>query len=180
MTHDKKQLLPIERFLWSLDIVEREGRHLRYSWETLFGSGNVLDSDWVAGLDQHPEEAVRLEAFVSRFGRMQDTIADKLIPRWLQSLAERTGSQIENLDRAERLGVLESTEEWLVARKLRNQLIHEYMQDPVAFSEALYSARRFSMMLMATYNNLRDYAEQRMSLDSSLPEPLVLPDQHHQ
>ncbi|MDZ7853692.1 MAG: hypothetical protein U5L98_13895 [Halomonas sp.] len=63
MTHDKKQLLPIDRFLWSLDIVEREGRHLRYSWETLFGSGNVLDSDWVLGLDQHPEEAVRLEAF---------------------------------------------------------------------------------------------------------------------
>ncbi|MBB3332710.1 vancomycin permeability regulator SanA [Halomonas campaniensis] len=74
--------------------------------------------------------------------------------------------------------MLASTEAWLAARKLRNQLIHEYMQDPVAFAEALASARQFSLMLMATYNSLRDYAEQRMSLDGSLPEALVLPDQH--
>ncbi|WP_205738551.1 hypothetical protein [Billgrantia endophytica] len=111
MSKDTQQLLPVDRFLSTLDIVEREGRHLRYSWNSLFGVGAPEpDADWVAGLEHHPEEAVRLEAFVSRYGRMQDTIADKLIPRWLQSMAERTGSQIENLNRAERLGMLESVE----------------------------------------------------------------------
>ncbi|MBB3332430.1 hypothetical protein BDK63_003324, partial [Halomonas campaniensis] len=106
MTDGRQSLLPIDRFLWTLEIVRREGRHLSYSWRSLFESGTSLDSDWVASLDQCPEEAVRLEAFVSRYSRMQDTIADKLIPRWLQSLAERTGSQIENLNRAERLRCL--------------------------------------------------------------------------
>ncbi|MCA1769173.1 MAG: hypothetical protein LC652_04205 [Halomonas sp.] len=177
MTDDRQQLLPIDRFLWSLDIVEREGRHLRYSWHSLFGNGRDPGADWVSSLDRHPEEAIRLEAFVSRYSRMQDTIADKLIPRWLQSLAERTGSQIENLNRAERLGVLESTESWLAARKLRNQLVHEYMQDPEAFSDALQSAKAFSLMLMATYNQIRDYTEQRMPLEAKLPESLSLPDQ---
>jgi len=179
MTDDRQQLLPIDRFLWSLDIVEREGRHLRYSWHSLFGNGRHPGVDWVASLDQHPEEAIRLEAFVSRYSRMQDTIADKLIPRWLQSLAERTGSQIENLNRAERLGVLESTESWLAARKLRSQLVHEYMQDPEAFADALQSARAFSLMLMATYNQIRDYTEQRMALEVKLPESLSLPDQQY-
>jgi len=177
MTDDKKSLLPVDRFLWSLDIVRREGYHLSYSWGSLFGSRTHLDSAWVASLDQHPEEAIRLEAFVSRYSRMQDTIADKLIPRWLKSLAENTGSQIENLNRAERLGVLESTEAWLAARKLRNQLIHEYMQDPEAFADALGAARDYSLMLMATYNHIRAYAEDRMLLDEELPDRLVLPDQ---
>jgi len=83
----------------------------------------------VRQLDAHPELAERLETFVSRFGRMQHTIADKLLPRWLQALAETPGSQIETLNRAERLGVLASTEQWLEARKLRNHWVHEYMDD---------------------------------------------------
>lgn len=70
---------------------------------------------------------------MSRFGRMQDTIADKLFPRWLLALAETPGSQIETLNRAERLGILNSTERWLEMRNLRNRLVHEYMTDSAKF-----------------------------------------------
>lgn len=89
-----------------------------------------IDVDWVRGLEQAPELAERLEAFTSRYGRMQDTIAEKLLPRWLHALAERAGSQIETLNRAERLGVIASVERWLEGRKLRNRLVHAYMEDP--------------------------------------------------
>ena len=72
---------------------------------------------------------------MSRYGRLQDTIADKLLPRWLRALAERPGSQIEVLNRAEQLGVLEDVSQWLEARQLRNTLIHEYMEDSATFAE---------------------------------------------
>lgn len=113
-----------QRFLTTLRIVQREGEHLRYSWHRLFDQ--TIDTEWVVSLDRDPERAERLEAFVSRFGRLQDTIATKLLPRWLMALAEEPGSQIETLNRAERLGVLESADRWLEARQLRNRLIHEY------------------------------------------------------
>ena len=45
--------------------------------------------------------AERLDAFVSRFGRLQDTVGDKLLPALLFALAEKTGPAIDNLDRAE-------------------------------------------------------------------------------
>ncbi|MCL7929747.1 hypothetical protein [Halomonas llamarensis] len=167
-------LLPVNRFIATLEVVEREGVHLAYSWQTLFGDGQKIDAEWVIGLERNPEEAVRLEAFVSRYGRMQDTLADKLLPRWLMALAERPGSQIETLNRAERLGVIESVEAWLAARKLRNQLVHEYMQDPVAFAEALNVAMSTSVMVLETYNHLQRYAENTMNL-SNLPKPLRLP-----
>ena len=91
-------LLPVERFLHTLKIVAREGQHLSYSWHRLYA--DEIDQAWVGRLESEPELAERLEAFISRFGRMQDTIADKLLPRWLESMAEMPGSQIETLNRA--------------------------------------------------------------------------------
>lgn len=157
-----ESLLPIDRFLDTLSIVEKEGRHLSFSWSRLFLT--EVNVQWVEDLDKNPELAEKLEAFVSRFGRMQDTIADKLLPRWLQAQAENPGSQIEVLNRAERLNVLDSVENWLIARKLRNRLVHEYMEAPKAFSDDLNLAKELSSMLITTYNQLRDFANSRMHL----------------
>jgi hypothetical protein len=168
--------LPAARFLQTLAIVEKEGKHLSYSWRSL--SSQTIDVEWVDELEQNPGCAERLEAFVSRFGRMQDTMADKLFPRWLLALAEIPGSQIETLNRAERLGVLTSTERWLEARNLRNRLVHEYMTDPAKFIEDVALAKEYSLMLMETYNRLRQDATTRMGYkEESLPEKLTLPDQ---
>jgi hypothetical protein len=153
-------LLPIERFRQTLEVVDREAGHLAYSRSRL--AAERIDADWVASLAQHPELAERLEAFVSRFGRMQDTIADKLLPRWLLALAEKPGSQIEVLNRAERLGVVQSTEEWLAARKLRKRLVHEYSESATAFAADLELALRYTEMLMDTDERVRSFAATRM------------------
>ena len=166
--------LPVARFLDTLEIVAKEGKHLSYSWNSLFNQS--IDMEWVVGLEQNPRRAEQLEAFVSRFGRMQDTMADKLFPRWLLALAEVPGSQIETLNRAERLGVLTSTERWLEARNLRNRLVHEYMTDPAKFVGDLALAREYSLMLIATFNCLRHDAMTRMGhKKETLPEELTLP-----
>jgi len=168
--------LPVERFLQTLRLVSREGNHLLYSHGRLYSQ--PVDVTWVQGLDSRPELAERLEAFVSRFGRMQDTIADKLLPRWLLALAETPGSQIETLNRAERLGVVSNVESWLEARKLRNRLVHEYMEDAEAFAEDLALAREYSTMLLDTFNHLRNFAAKRMEIEkATLPELLDLPRQ---
>lgn len=162
-------LLPIDRFVETLKIVQKEGWHLSFSWNRLFA--NEINEKWVKELDQKPELAEQLEAFVSRFGRMQDTIADKLLPRWLQAQAENAGSQIEVLNRAERLGVVDSVDNWLIARKLRNRLVHEYMEAPKAFADDLNLAKQFSLMLVDTYNQLWKYAGARMQLANDMLPP---------
>lgn len=162
---------PLGRFLATFEIVAREGRHLHYSWNRLFSES--IDASWVSGLENAPELAERLEAFISRFGRMQDTVGGKLFPRWLVALAEEPGSLIETLNRAERLGVLESAEAWLEARQLRNRLVHEYMERPDAFAEDLGLARSHTVMFFATFNRLREYALERMGLSpGAVPDRL--------
>ena len=94
--------------------------------------------------------AERLDAFVSRFGRLQDTVGDKLLPAVLTALAEKPGSAIDNMDRAEKLGLLESVDTWMEMRKLRNQMVHEYIEDLAVLSSALRSGHNFVPTLLAT------------------------------
>lgn len=168
--------LPVARFLQTLEIVAKEGRHLTYSRNRLFNQN--IDVDWVDNLEQNADCAEQMEAFVSRFGRMQDTMADKLFPRWLLALAEKPGSQIETLNRAERLGVLTSTERWLEMRNLRYRLVHEYMTDSAKFAQDLVLAKEYSLILIETFNRLRQDATTRMGhKNENLPEELILPGQ---
>ncbi|MBN4079370.1 hypothetical protein JYT26_01890 [Beggiatoa alba] len=41
--------LPLSRFLQTLDIVAREGKHLVYSWGRLYA--HPINTDWVRGLE---------------------------------------------------------------------------------------------------------------------------------
>jgi len=72
--------------------------------------------------------------------------------------------------------VLESADRWLEARQLRNRLIHEYMESPADFAANLQLASELSLLVMATYNRIREDAETRLGISSAdLPDPLSLP-----
>ena len=122
--------------LWALArVVRREAEYLAQTDGRLFD--RTFDADRVRTLQVTPELAERVDAFVARFGRLQDTLADKLLPALLRQLAEPVRSAVENLDRAEKLGLLDSADAWLETRRLRNRMIHEYVEDPAALALGL-------------------------------------------
>jgi hypothetical protein len=65
------------------------------------------------------------------------------LPVFLLALGETPGAAIDNLDRAERLGLLHSVDDWMVMRKLRNQMVHEYVEDPTILCSALQAGHAF-------------------------------------
>ena len=132
MTIEEKNIL---RLQFLARVVRKECKHLSTTDQRLFGGSFTVEQ--AARLEEDPDLAERVEAFVGRFGRLQDTLGDKLLPLLLAALGERLSAAIDNLDRAERLGLLKSADEWLVMRKLRNQMVHEYVEDPVVLSNAL-------------------------------------------
>ena len=128
-------------------IVNREIRVLLLSDERLHPP---LIPDWQGvDLDTNPELAERVEAFVSRFARLQDTAGDKLMPRLLLALGEPARVFIDNLARAETLGWLDSAQDWMEMRALRNQMVHEYMEDLALLKKALERAHGFVPKLVA-------------------------------
>ena len=77
-------------------VVHRECNHLNKTTERLFIVPFSLDRAKTINNDDDLSECV--EAFVSRFARLQDTLGDKLIPQLLNALGERPATVMDNLD----------------------------------------------------------------------------------
>jgi hypothetical protein len=124
-------------------LVKNEVQHLQKTDARLFG----LSAEALAAVITSDEVAERVDAFVARFGRLQDNLVDKLLPALLAYLQEPPRPVMENLMVAEKLGWLDSVDDWLLARKLRNQLIHDYEDDTPALLNILYEAHQHVPLL---------------------------------
>ena len=136
-----------ENALLALDLARKEAAHLQYTQRTLFAQ--TIDANWVRQLEARPELAEKVDAFVSRFGRLQDQIGEKLMPRFAALLGESPKSMLDVLAYAEKMQWIDSAEAFIGARKLRNLLVHEYMTDVELFLQALLAAREASEMLFS-------------------------------
>nr|WP_207148267.1 hypothetical protein [Halorhodospira halochloris] len=133
-------------------IAERERRHLLATDQRLFEKPFTIER--ARALENLTEESERVDAFVARFGRLQDTLGDKLISALLRALGERVGPAIDNLDRAERFGWIPSSDDWFAVRKLHNQMVHEYIEDPAVLADALQRGHRYVPVLAQVTDNL--------------------------
>ena len=104
----------------------------------------------------------RLDAFVTRYSRLQDTVGDKLLPALLSYLGEERGPALDNLDKAEKFGWLDSVDEWLAFRKLRNQMVHEYIEDRVLLADALNAGADFVPSMVRVAMNIVSEIERRL------------------
>ena len=137
-----------ERLQFLVRVTHKESQYLQETDTRLFAEPMTLES--LKKLELDPVLAERLDAFVSRFGRLQDNLGDKMLPQLLDAMAEKTGTAIDNLDRAEKLGWIESVDVWLEIRKLRNQMVHEYIEDMNILISALSTGHQFVPVLIQT------------------------------
>jgi hypothetical protein len=159
MTHAPLPEATLLRLQFLGRVVQKECQHLELTDRRLFATS--FTQEHAIALEHDAELAERVEAFVGRFGRLQDTLGDKLLPVLLNALGERTGAAIDNLDRAERLGLIQSSEEWMAIRSLRNQMIHEYIEDPGILVSALNTGHAFVGTLVKSAHNMREEIQQR-------------------
>lgn len=103
----------IERLRQLLALLAREEFHLLGVRERLFGDlpDAQLTDAWLRHTLTTPEGIDREESFGAKFGRMQDTLVDKLLPALLRASAEQPGSALDNLHRAEQLGLLQHADD---------------------------------------------------------------------
>ena len=136
-----------ERLAFLLETVVLEAEHLQATDQRLFAE--AFTAQRAATLRDDAMLAERLDAFIARFARLQDTAGDKLLPALLSRLGEPVASVMDNLDRAARLGLLSQTSEtWIAARSLRNRMVHEYIRNPALLAEAVNQAHEAVPMLV--------------------------------
>ena len=143
----------------ALDLAEREAAHLRYTYHTLFSE--PIDRAWVEALGKREDLAEKIDAFVGRFGRLQDHIGEKLLPAFARLLGGQVKSLLDTLAYAERMEWVGSGEEFIGARKLRNLLVHEYMIEPDLFLDALLAAKPATELLFQVIQSVKREALSR-------------------
>jgi len=79
----------------------------------------------------------------------------------LEALGEKSSATIDNLDRAERLDLLDSADDWMEMRSHRNQMIHEYVEDPAVLANALQNGHTFVPALIGTADRMLAEIERR-------------------
>ena len=141
----------------ALALAELEAKHLRYTMGTLFNE--EIDIEWVRRLSDREDLAEKIDAFVSRFGRLQDHLGEKLLPAFSRLLGAQPKSLLDVLSYAERMGWVANAEEFIGTRKLRNLLVHEYMTEVELFRDALLAAQTATSMLLSTLGNLQQEAQ---------------------
>jgi len=146
----------VENALLALALARKEMAHLAYTQRTLFAQ--PIDLQWVQSLAEREDLAEKIDAFVGRFGRLQDHIGDRLIPRFARLLGESPKSLLDVLAYAEKIGWVDNAETFVGSRKLRNLLVHEYMTDAELFLESLRAAEGATHMLMEVVSRIAQHA----------------------
>ena len=141
-----------KRLEFLVRVVTKEVKHLDYASQQVFKTPRSQQD--IENLEQNPELALKIEAFASRFCRLQDTLGDKLLPALLKALGEPAQALLINLNKAEKYGWLESTEAWMQLRQLRNQMIHEYIEEASTLWSALDTAHQNQHQLNQFANQL--------------------------
>lgn len=149
----------------ALELAEREAGHLQYTYRTLYAE--PIDIAWVEALVAREDLAEKIDAFVGRFGRLQDHIGEKLLPAFARLLGEQPKSLLDVMAYSERMGWVADAEEFIGARKLRNLLVHEYMTEPRLFHEALMTAKSATELLFRVVAAIKTEAMTRGLLSAT-------------
>ncbi len=147
-----------------LRVVEKENRLLQGVRARLFTANSELTHEWLAVVLSTPQGEDMLESFGAKFARMQDTVIDKLLPRLLAAAGEKPQAAIDNLNKAEKLNLVEDAQQWINMRRLRNKLVHEYLDSDEEMLPALMLANGFCDVLNVTYERVRNYAKESLGI----------------
>jgi len=142
------------------EIMRKESALLQVTDGRLFNESFTIEK--IKRLDEELDLSERVDAFVGRFGRLQDTLGDKMLPLLLKRHGEKTSTVLNNLNRAEKLGWLRSVDDWMEARSLRNQMIPEYVEDPQLLMNALMRGHALVDLLLET-------AEMLLKVNADMP-----------
>ena len=107
------------------------------------------------------DEVGYIDQFLFRFAKLQDAIGQKLFKTVLLYLNEDIEGKpfIDILNLMEKLHLLESANIWKQLRDDRNELAHNYEDEPEQMSETINNLYNKKDLLIEIYNKIKMYKE---------------------
>jgi len=118
MTEDLKKLLQQE-----LQLLDDANQVLVYSFNKCSKIGLKTDFS--------PEELESFESLCSRFARLSDIMTQKIFRLLAEIALEQPGTVRDRINRAEKWNLIETAEEFVAIRIVRNDIAHEYLPEAI-------------------------------------------------
>lgn len=148
------------------NIADTHAKRLKYARDKLEPLFPISSSFINAGLEG--EQIAFFELFTNRFSKLQDFIGASLLPRLLKDVGQSNDAAtlIDNLNKSEKLGLIDDANSWKELRKLRNHLSHEYPDKPDVTAKYLNETYELSFILLDYFDRLKDFAKQQLDISS--------------
>jgi len=105
------------------------------------------------------DEIEALDQYLFRFSKLQDTIGDKIfkliISEYVEDITKLTF--IDILNHLEKIGILDDANIWKKLRTIRNNISHQYDDEPSEMADALNDMIAYKDDLLKIYNNIYKY-----------------------
>ena len=120
-----------------------------------------LDKD--SYLNLNDDKIAYIDQFIFRFSKLQDTLGNKLFKTFLIYLGEdlTTKSFIDTFNRLEQLGIIENYDLWMELREPRNELSHDYEDDPIETSEKINKIFQKKDELEKFFTDIKKFLEEK-------------------
>jgi len=109
------------------------------------------------------EEVAYIDQFLYRFAKLQDTLGQRLFKYTLKFLGEDIENKpfIDILNLLEKLTVIDSAKEWMELRGYRNELSHNYENNPQTAVELINTLFLKQKILEEIFLNIKNTLEEK-------------------
>ena len=132
----------------SLEVCKRHADRMAWAMSQL-SDKFPLTADTMKALSN--TELAVLDQFSTRFAKLQDAMGAKLFPAVLELTKEQgeLTAFIDKLNKLEKIGAIESADQWLQLREMRNEFSQDYPDDPALQSAIINKAYKLASELLA-------------------------------
>ena len=104
-------------------------------------------------------EIAVLDQFSTRFGKLQDAMGAKLFPAILELTKEQGELKafIDKLHRLEKIGAIQSADDWLLLREVRNAFSHDYPDDLELQASVLNQSYVLARDLLTVFDGVKTF-----------------------
>ena len=144
----------------TIQVCQKHHQRMKYALVSL---GDIFPVDAATYHLFSPEQIGHTDQFLYRFSQLQDTLGRKLFPLILEGLGEYDQGMafIDMLNRLERLQIIDSAQQWLDLREIRNLVTHEYPENEKEVVEGLNELHVQSEYLETVLQNSTSYIQSR-------------------
>ena len=101
------------------------------------------------------------DQYLFRFAKLQDTMGDKIFKLLIQKYEQNNNETpfIDALNKLEKIGFISSTKEWIYLRQIRNEISHQYDDEPQEMSQAINNIVNQKDIIKSIYLKLKKQYE---------------------